>query len=83
MTPGAVLVIAVICALISMAIGSSKGRGTQGFFFGLILGVIGIIIIACLKPDREFLVRKEQEKIRIQQEAAARMGGPAGNGPGY
>jgi uncharacterized membrane protein YeaQ/YmgE (transglycosylase-associated protein family) len=78
MTPGTVLVW-IIAALIfgasGSAVGKSKGRSGQGFWLGALLGIIGVIIIACLRPDREALIRREQENLRIQQEAAARMGG--------
>ena len=56
-------------------IGRTKGRAAAGFWLGFVLSVIGLIIIACLPADREALILREQEKIRIQQEAAARMGG--------
>ena len=41
---------AILGALIGAAIGQRKGRGGAGFFFGLILGPIGWIIIA-VGPD--------------------------------
>jgi hypothetical protein len=46
----AVVIIWLACAGIGYAIGNAKGRGTEGLLLGLILGVIGIIIIALLKP---------------------------------
>jgi hypothetical protein len=77
-TPGAILVIAVICALAGLAIGRPKGRAGQGFALGLLLGIIGIVIIACLKTSRETLIRQEQDKIAIRQEAEARAAGAPG-----
>ena len=48
---GIILVIAVICGLISGGIASSKGLPAGGYFFlGLVLGVIGIIIAAVVRP---------------------------------
>ena len=49
---GIVVVVWVICALLGMWIGSTKGRATAGFFLGLLLGVIGLIIIAVLPPAK-------------------------------
>ena len=42
------LVVWVICGGICSAIASSKGRTPVGWFFGGLLGIIGIIIIAVL-----------------------------------
>lgn len=78
MTPAGVLVwiiAALVFGAIGSAVGKPKGRGSQGFWFGLILGIVGVIIVACMRPDREALIRREQESLRIQQEAAARMNG--------
>ncbi|MFD1985894.1 zinc ribbon domain-containing protein [Mesorhizobium newzealandense] len=37
------------CAAVTAAIGSSKGRSGVGWFFiGAILGIFGIILVACL-----------------------------------
>jgi hypothetical protein len=68
----------LVFALIGSAIGRPKGRATEGFFLGLLLSLIGVIIIACVKPSREFLVRREEERLLIQQEAAARVSGISG-----
>ena len=35
------------------AIGNSKGRAAQGLVLGLLLGVIGVIIIAVMKPSAD------------------------------
>lgn len=40
----------VACTIIAMLIGDSKGRSGQGFCLGLFLGILGVIIIACLPP---------------------------------
>ena len=45
-----ILIVWGVCALIGAAIGSSKGQGGLGFFLGLVLGIIGVIIIAVIKP---------------------------------
>lgn len=69
MTPGVILLIALVCALAGSGIGRPKGRATLGFFLGLLLGAIGVVIIAFVKPDHEHLVMKEQERILIEEEA--------------
>jgi Protein of unknown function (DUF2510) len=48
---GAVVVLVwVACAALGYVVGRNKGRGTAGLLLGLLLGIIGLIIIACLKP---------------------------------
>jgi hypothetical protein len=77
MTPGAVLVwivVAVACGFGGYAIGKPKGRASTGAWLGVLLGVIGIIIIACLPRDKEAQIREEQRKYEIQAEAARRAG---------
>ncbi len=53
--PAWITVLGVINTLISMIgcpiIASYKGRSVAGWFFGgLFLGLIGLIIVSCLKP---------------------------------
>jgi hypothetical protein len=43
-----------VCALVGWAIGNSKGRPTAGFFLGLLLGLIGLVIIAVMRPTPEY-----------------------------
>lgn len=45
-----ILYLLILCILgfIGHSIGSSKGRGTSGFWLGFFLGIIGWIIVACL-----------------------------------
>ncbi len=48
--------VAIICGIVTAIIASSKGRNAFGWFFvGLLLGIFGIILIACLPatPERE------------------------------
>ena len=53
-----ILVIWLICAGVTAAIASSKGRSGVGWFLiGAILGIFGIILIACLpslKPQATY-----------------------------
>lgn len=45
-----VLVITVICGVAGHAIGRPKGRATEGALLGIFLGVIGLIIVAFMRP---------------------------------
>ena len=56
-----------VTAVIGLAIGNRKGRAVQGFLLGLVLSVIGILIIAFLPATEEMKIRREREKILIQQ----------------
>jgi hypothetical protein len=47
------LVIWIICAVIGWMIGSSKGRPKFGFTIGLLLGVLGVIIVAFARSSSE------------------------------
>ena len=53
-----------ITGFIGYLIAKGKGRGTAGFWWGFLLGIIGWIIAACLEPSRE--VRRE----RMAEDAA-------------
>ena len=44
------VVVWLVCAFLGALIGSSKGQAAAGFFLGLLLGVIGLIIVVFLKP---------------------------------
>jgi hypothetical protein len=78
MSPGGVLIyviVALICGFIADAIGKSKHR-KGAFWLGLLLGVIGIVIIACMPRSREGEIAEAQRQLEIQQEAARRAGYP-------
>jgi hypothetical protein len=47
-----VIVFWVIFALLGAAVGSTKGRGGFGFVLGLMLGPIGVLIVALLQGNR-------------------------------
>ncbi len=49
----AFVVVWIICGAIGLAIGNGKGKPLAGFLLGLLLGVIGLIIIAVMKPTPE------------------------------
>lgn len=75
MSPGAVIAIAVVCALIGIPIGRWKNAWWRGFLAGLLLGPIGLAIMLLIPASEETRIRREQQRIRIQQEAAARTKG--------
>jgi hypothetical protein len=50
-----VVLVWVACAALGYAIGNPKGRATAGVLLGLLLGIIGLIIIACLKPKQQVM----------------------------
>jgi len=66
------LIVCLICAFAAMAIAASKGRSQVGWFFGgLLLGVTGIIIVACisnLKHDRALREQMESEQRRLREQ---------------
>ena len=55
------LVFIIFCCFngfIGWLIAKGKGRGTAGFWWGFLLGIIGWIVAAMLEPSRE--VRRER-----------------------
>jgi hypothetical protein len=62
--------------LIGWGIGKGKGRAGAGWWLGFLLGIIGVIIIACLSPTDEYRVRQAQRQWELQAEAAWRAGYP-------
>ncbi len=50
-------------------IGGRKGRRWTGFLLGLVLGWIGVIIIAFTSPTHEKLVQRERERLQVEREA--------------
>lgn len=78
MSPGAlvaILVVAFACAFGADRIGKYKGYG-WGFPMGFLLGVIGVVIMACLPRTEEAKVAAAQKQYEIQAEAARRAGYP-------
>jgi hypothetical protein len=67
------LVVGVGLGIAGWAIGKDKGRPTAGWWLGFLLGLIGLIIIACLPRTRE---AEAQRQYLIQAEAARRAGYP-------
>jgi hypothetical protein len=68
------LVVATGLGFAGWGIGKSKGRAAAGWWLGFLLGVIGVIIIACMSPTQEHRVQEAQRQYEIQMEAARRAG---------
>lgn len=66
------LIICLICGGIAAAIASGKGRSVVGWFFGgFFLGLIGIIIVACLanlNEQRNYRRQVEQSNHRLREQ---------------
>lgn len=55
------LIISAVCGVIAAVIASTKGRSAVGWFFGgFLLGIIGVIIVACLSNLQAERARQEQ-----------------------
>jgi hypothetical protein len=50
-------------------IGRRKGRPWTGFLLGLVLGWIGVLIIAVTPPTHGMRVQRERERLDIEREA--------------
>lgn len=77
MSPFQVLVLLVVVvppAWAGYAVGRSKGRRGAGFALGLLLCWIGVIVIALVPPTYAEKVRREAERLRIQQDARGSLG---------
>ena len=70
---GPLIAALAISTLLGWIIGSTKGRGVEGFFLGLILPGIGWIIAMLMKPTVTIQAQRdvaiEQARDRIRQEA--------------
>ncbi len=67
------IVIWFVCAIVSAAIADGKGRNPfGGFFYGLIFGVLGVIITLLMKPSLEHQAQHEldleEAKNRLRDE---------------
>lgn len=69
---GIFLAVALICGFAGDRIGKYKGRG-YGFPLGFLLGVIGLVILACLPRTEDAKVEARTRQMRIEREAAARL----------
>ncbi len=61
-----------LATIVAARIGSRrKGRPNLGLVLGLLLGWIGVIIIAATPPTRDALILRAYQQQQIQREAAA------------
>jgi hypothetical protein len=73
MTPIVVLIIAIYLltgAFAAEVLARRKGRTGAGFPIGLLLGWIGVAVIAFIPPTHDMQVQRERERQQIQREAA-------------
>lgn len=74
---GPSVLVLIGCAFGCRALMLSKGRsGTAGFFMGLCLGVIGVIIAACIGATPEQDARKLRQQMQLMGVAPAPGAGP-------
>jgi uncharacterized membrane protein YfcA len=45
-----IVLIAIVCAIAGALIGARSGHRINGAFFGLLLGPVGVLIVALWKP---------------------------------
>jgi hypothetical protein len=59
----------VIATLVGGLVGSRKGRGGLGALLGFLLGWIGVLIIAIMKPSQQFEEQKSIAQAKVLREA--------------
>lgn len=63
----------VVCLFLAMIIGGSKGFAGLGIFLGLLLGPLGVLIVAVMKPTPEVQAKREMaveaERAKLQGQA--------------
>ncbi len=66
------LIVGVVCGIIAALIASSKGRNVVGWFFvGFFIGLIGVIIIACLSNLKQQRAKEQssaRERHRLREQ---------------
>ncbi len=65
----ALIVTWILAIIVATLIGSRKGHIVQGFFLGLILSWLGVLAVSLWKPSHAEMVRREEERLRVQREA--------------
>lgn len=59
----------LVCFIIGAGIGSSKGKGGEGALLGLLLGPLGLILIALSTPTPEVLAQRAAAVAAAQPDA--------------
>jgi hypothetical protein len=72
---GTLLVIWALSIGAAMIVGSYKGRMGTGALLGVLLGVIGVIVIACLPATYKVKVEREARRQRIRDDAQRQLRG--------
>ncbi len=71
-----------ILAFAGYYIGKDKNRAGEGLALGLLLGIIGVIIIACLKPKPGVLPPPQPGDVALNDDAMAMINERYNNLPG-
>ena len=66
------IVYSVLCSGVAERIGKPKGHG-YSWLLGFLLGMIGVIIVACLPWTEEARIEAAEQDLRVQREAARRV----------
>lgn len=72
-----VIVMAIVCGIAGFRIGTYKGHPIAGLILGLLLGLIGVGIIAIVPQTGAARVERAERRMRAEQEAARRLRGAA------
>jgi hypothetical protein len=73
----AIAVTAIICGLLGLFIGGTKGLPGAGFFLGALLGPLGVLICLIMKPTpavaaaRLEAIEAERARIRAQRDGTS------------
>ena len=70
------LVLAVLFSIAGWGIGKDKGHPALGWALGLVMGLLGVIIIACVPRTEAAKAITAQRQYQFQAEAARRAGYP-------
>ncbi len=70
---GLVLLLWFLCPFIGTAVGSTKGRASEGFFLGLFLGGLGVLIVAVMNSTAQAQARREVEVAKAVQERSGAL----------
>lgn len=73
---GPVVAVWGFSVLVGWIVGAAKGRGVAGFVLGLLLGVLGVIVVVCMRPTAVVEARRVEE-IRAEGERLRGPGVPA------